>query len=363
MSLKIQRLTSPGRGAVAVLRVECSNSSESGIDLHFQPVGRTPAAEAATGRILYGHWKDEDVVVVRTDPTTWEIHCHGGEAAVSRIMDDLNAAAVPESGNDFDLDTRLLKELLRCRTRKTLQYLLAQRHSLQREFLEQLLQITDTDELVLKCREFLKHRSFAEHLTEPWTVVVAGQPNAGKSSLLNAIVGFERSIVFDEPGTTRDRIEAETTINGWPFRFQDTAGIREQTLDTIEAAGIQTAKASIAACDALLLVVDSVSGWSPTDQQVLDAVPATTPTAVVWNKTDLPRQKLPPDGIRVIPTCATESGGVPHVMDWLTSELVGEPPPIDLPLPVVREISEKLSAFCEDKARLPLAAALNEWLL
>ena len=64
------------------------------------------------------------------------------------------------------------------------------------------------------------------HLTSPWRVVVAGPPNVGKSSLINALVGYHRAVVFDTPGTTRDVVTVGTAIDGWPVELSDTAGIR-----------------------------------------------------------------------------------------------------------------------------------------
>src|SRR5690606_16577637 len=75
------------------------------------------------------------------------------------------------------------------------------------------------------------------HLTRPWHVALAGAPNVGKSSLLNAVLGYGRAIVFDQPGTTRDVLDAVTAIDGWPVRLTDGAGLRE-SVDALEAAGV-----------------------------------------------------------------------------------------------------------------------------
>src|SRR5690606_20435507 len=90
-------------------------------------------------------------------------------------------------------------------------------------------------------------------------VVIGGRPNAGKSTLLNALVGRDRAIVSPTPGTTRDEIEAEAEIGGLSFRFVDTAGLRE-TEDAVEAEGVRRAHAAIERSDALLYVYDLTRG-------------------------------------------------------------------------------------------------------
>ena len=79
------------------------------------------------------------------------------------------------------------------------------------------------------------------HLLTPFDVVLAGPANVGKSSLINALVGYNRAIVYDAPGTTRDVITAETAIDGWPVTLSDTAGLRDSD-DPLEMAGVQTAQ-------------------------------------------------------------------------------------------------------------------------
>jgi tRNA modification GTPase len=97
----------------------------------------------------------------------------------------------------------------------------------------------------------------AERLRDGIRVVLAGPPNAGKSTLLNALVGREAAIVSDIAGTTRDRIEAPAAIGGTAFLFTDTAGLRSQTNDAIEAIGIDRAHAALDAADIVLWLGDA----------------------------------------------------------------------------------------------------------
>ena len=99
----------------------------------------------------------------------------------------------------------------------------------------------------------LAHRGVGEHLTTPWRVVLAGPPNVGKSSLKNALVGYQRAIVCDLPGTTRDVVATTTAIDGWPIQLADTAGLRDAA-DELEAAGVARAARALAAADLVVLV-------------------------------------------------------------------------------------------------------------
>ena len=119
-------------------------------------------------------------------------------------------------------------------------------------------------------------------------VVIAGRPNAGKSTLLNALVGRNRAIVSDIPGTTRDEIEAEAEIDGIRFRFVDTAGLREAT-DVIEAEGVRRARESAEAADLLIYVVDATTGFDEGEREWIDSLCTThslLPIVLVANKSD-----------------------------------------------------------------------------
>jgi tRNA modification GTPase len=95
-----------------------------------------------------------------------------------------------------------------------------------------------------------------ELLREGALTVLAGRPNSGKSSLFNALLGTERAIVTDIPGTTRDALESPVSIEGYPFRLVDTAGLRE-TVDTVEGLGIEVARRYLAAADLVLFCMEA----------------------------------------------------------------------------------------------------------
>ncbi len=125
-------------------------------------------------------------------------------------------------------------------------------------------------------------------LQEGMTLVIAGRPNAGKSSLLNALAGKESAIVTEIPGTTRDLLKEQIEIDGLPIHIIDTAGLRESE-DQIEQEGIRRAWVEIEKADRVLLLIDDQKGFSPEDQQTLDQIVAAgeVPVTTVYTKIDL----------------------------------------------------------------------------
>ena len=121
---------------------------------------------------------------------------------------------------------------------------------------------------------------------------IVGQPNAGKSSLLNALAGYDRAIVTDIPGTTRDTIEISAQIGGLPFRFIDTAGLRSSD-DPIEQMGVERSRAAMEGADLILMVCDGSQSLAAEDGELLEQALAVTDTILVWNKCDLPSAPVP----------------------------------------------------------------------
>ncbi len=123
-------------------------------------------------------------------------------------------------------------------------------------------------------------------LREGMTLVIAGQPNAGKSSLLNALAGRETAIVTPLAGTTRDLLREHIQIDGLPLHIIDTAGLRESD-NAIEQEGVRRAWEQIKQADRVLLVIDDQVGMNNADQQVLEKIPVSLPYTCVYNKIDL----------------------------------------------------------------------------
>jgi tRNA modification GTPase len=123
-------------------------------------------------------------------------------------------------------------------------------------------------------------------LREGMHLVIAGRPNAGKSSLLNYLAGREAAIVTHLPGTTRDVLREHIHVDGLPLHIVDTAGLRE-TSDPIEQEGIKRAWIEINKADLLLLIIDYGQGFGVEDEQILDKLPKKLPMLKVYNKIDL----------------------------------------------------------------------------
>ena len=146
-------------------------------------------------------------------------------------------------------------------------------------------------------------------------VVIAGRPNAGKSSLLNALAGFDAAIVTEIPGTTRDLVRERIHVDGLPIHVVDTAGLRD-TDDVIEIEGLRRARMEMSRADLVLYVVDAALGFAAGEQA---ALPAGTATIIVWNKVDLSdAQPAPALEDRPALTVSTLTGaGMPALREQL----------------------------------------------
>lgn len=149
--------------------------------------------------------------------------------------------------------------------------------------------------------------------------VIVGRPNAGKSSLLNQLLGHERAIVTPVPGTTRDTIEETANVRGLPVVFIDTAGLREAG-DEIEAEGIRRSRASLARAELVLHVLDASSSLEPEDLAAFAEL-AGRPHIVVLNKSDLPacvtREALA--GATVVSVSCRSGDGIEALKDAIKS--------------------------------------------
>lgn len=122
--------------------------------------------------------------------------------------------------------------------------------------------------------------------------VLLGRPNAGKSSLLNALLGYERAIVTEVPGTTRDTVEETLRLGGVLLRLIDTAGLRD-TDDPVERLGVERSRAALGEAGLILAVVDQSRPVTEEDLRLVGEAVAQAPTILVWCKADLPSAPAP----------------------------------------------------------------------
>ncbi|QDT33277.1 GTPase [Thalassoglobus polymorphus] len=344
----VELLTPRGRGAVASIRV-CGDVSS--IDKFFSAANQKSMQQQPIDAIRYGLWgatNSEDLVCVRTDDSTVEIHCHGGAAAIERIMKDLISSGVEQlqrertfekssAGQVDSSEISFTEEFQLCLQQVTTQ---KAAHEVLRQsslFPKSLKEAQTTDDPLLRrsaVESMLRWAEFGQHLTQPWKVVLCGPPNVGKSSLINSLVGFSRSVVFDQPGTTRDVVTVQTALKGWPIEFSDTAGLR-QTDEEIESAGIAKARATIEAADLLLMIVDAQNGVVEFEKQF---AAKNQRSLIVFNKIDLASNDFSEAG--QICVSATTEQGIQELATEIVSQLIPAVPPKTQAYPVTpRQVS------------------------
>jgi tRNA modification GTPase len=303
VSTVVVELTPAGRGAVAVALVAGAKAGEL-VGRFFQPAGRFRADDLPLNRIVFGRWRPggEELVVCRRAADQIEVHCHGGDAAVRTIIDGLVQCGCEnrswrqwlEHSEPDPIRVAAQIMLAEAPTVRTAAILLEQLQGALAASLRAAIGAVgaaDWSKAAGIVGDLLRRRELGLHLTSPWQVVVAGPPNVGKSSLINAIAGYERAIVAPLPGTTRDVVTVTTAIDGWPVELADTAGLRDSP-DQLESAGIELATKAVMAADLVLLVEDAsaAGGRSRMDRLYSPAILAGLSVARgirVRNKIDL----------------------------------------------------------------------------
>lgn len=306
--------TAPGRAALAVVRLTGPRALRIAAALGLQEL----AARRATYRGLRhpetGELLDRVIVTRFAAPASYtgeelvEISCHGG-ALVPRLVLDavLAAGARPAVRGEFARRAFLNGKLDLVQVEATLDLVDARSEVFGRAAIfqlegglsrrigsvrEQLLKLQamlgyeidfpEEDEgpisperianeaagLVGELEALLRHAPEGELLREGALTVIAGPPNAGKSSVFNALVGNTRAIVTEVPGTTRDAIEALISVEGYPFRLVDTAGLREEP-DYVEGIGIEVAKRYLDEADLVLYCAEAGRTLLPAEEGVL----------------------------------------------------------------------------------------------
>lgn len=174
-------------------------------------------------------------------------------------------------------------------------------------------------------------------IREGVSIAIIGAPNAGKSSLMNALAGSDVAIVSDQPGTTRDVIETRLDLGGVLATLADTAGLRDVAGDDIEAQGMARAKARAEAADVRILVVDPANVGNQDMGSILR-----TGDILVWSKADLgapPPDGAAPDGVREIALSAKTGAGLADLVAGMTENVSRETLTDEPALTRVRHVS------------------------
>jgi tRNA modification GTPase len=326
--------TPPGRGGIGVVRV-------SGADLaNFAErlIGRAPIprrAERAVFRDATGREIDEGLALYFPAPRSYtgddvlELHGHGGPVVMQMLLrrclelgarvaepgeftrraflaDKLDLAQAEAVADLIDAAT---ESAARCAVRSLKGDFSDAIHALEAQLVELRMLVEATLDFPEEEIDPLDRANARERLARVaggvdqalsqarqgsllrmgLHVVLAGQPNVGKSSLLNRLAGEERAIVTPIPGTTRDTVREAIQIGGVPLNIVDTAGLRE-TADEVERLGIERTWREIERADLLLLIVDAREGVTTEDEAIVAKLPARLRRVVVHNKIDLARR-------------------------------------------------------------------------
>ncbi len=327
--------TPPGESALAVVRASGPLVPKLAAEILGRADGEAPPPrQAMLGgyRALGGEVLDQIVLTYFAAPASYtgedllEISCHGNALLVRRILDDLLARGCrPAAPGEFTRTAYLngkldlaqaeaVADMIHARSEGALR---AARRQLDGElsrrvadfsaillqvqaeleafidFPEEDLPAEDSDgarlRLTLLAGELeglLATSRYGDLLREGASAVIIGPPNAGKSSLLNALLGRPRAIVSPEPGTTRDFIEERFLVGPYSIQIIDTAGLRADATNAIEQEGIARTHEKMATADVLLVVIDSTISPPTLDSKWLQSASAAT-TLVIENKTDL----------------------------------------------------------------------------
>lgn len=353
-------LTPPGRGAVAVVLVAGPHALHAVGDSFVANSGQ-PLADVPINRIVVGRWghaDGEELVVCRRSDEEVEVHCHGGNAAVRAVIDALVANGCCEFGwrewlrgphrRGGDATTCSAQiALADAATLRTATILVDQLNgALSRAIHETLAAVErhDWPRAAELADTLWERHEMGLHLTPPWRVVFAGPPNVGKSSLMNALAGYERAIVSPTPGTTRDVVTLATAIDGWPVQLADTAGLRA-TSDEIESAGVALAESAVANAD-LAVIVSDATQITPTDFHLPRSLPARV--LYVRNKIDLVANVAGAEAdlasSPTLETSALTGQGIAELASAIGKSLVPLPPPPGAAVPFTAAHVESLAA-------------------
>ena len=364
-SLYFTTLTPKGRGAIAVVAAGGRGMAEA-LDQCFRPVANRPVAQIDRD-IIYGIWDStgEDLLIVRTGSDQFEIQCHGSQAVLDAICNDLlrcgaqrRVGAAVDAEYPAEVFRAEIQLLMEQAATERVALLLLKQWSLFPTAVQQLennidaAQSHESHKSKKALEQMLSFADFGLNFHRTRSIVFCGRPNAGKSSLLNQLLGYGRAIVNEMPGTTRDVVSETSAIDGWPVEFSDTAGLR--TADgEIEKIGIARAVVRIQSADLVVGVVDSAV---PIDRGTRANI-LVVPHIVAINKSDLasPQHldllaetisaKWP--NTKIVRTSAETGSGIERLIEVMAAELCPALPEENLPFPTtekqVKWLQERLA--------------------
>ena len=370
--------TAMSASGIGIVRISGENAMDVISRIYRSKGGKKKIKEVPSHTIHYGYiyngeeLVDEVLVMIMRAPRTFtgedtvEIDCHGGVYAMKRVLEtvlkngaeiagpgeftkraflngrlDLSQAEavmdVIQAKNDYALKSSM--EQLRGSVQKAIRdirekliYHIAYIESALDDpehisldgYPQELLEVVDKEQQEVK--RLLKSSSDGKIIQEGIQTVILGKPNAGKSSLLNLLLGENRAIVTDIAGTTRDILEEYITLHGTTLKITDTAGIRE-TEDIVEKIGVDKAREMAQKADLILYVVDSSVPLDENDEEIMSMLGGKK-AIILYNKTDLtpviPLEELrEKTGHPVIPISAKEETGIMELEDKVKEMFFG----------------------------------------
>jgi tRNA modification GTPase len=346
---RIACLTPAGQGALATLGLHGPGAWEAARALFRPRSGATLPDVPERGRFWLGRAgegvADEVVLAVKqTEPVWLELHCHGGREVVRFLLELFAARGLSVcTWQEFlrhtapdPLRAAAAIALASATTARAAAVLLDQQQGALGQSLDAALAALDRgeDTAVREMLAALERRSgLGLHLTAPWRVTVAGAPNVGKSSLVNALAGYQRSVVAPTPGTTRDVVTTQLALDGWPVELADTAGLREGG-GAVEDQGIRQAREAARTADLCLWVLDASAEpvW-----------PDAGPVRLVVNKVDLPPAWEVTRAEGAVGVSARTGEGIAELCAAVADWLVHEPPPPGTAVPFTPEQVETIA--------------------